>query len=180
MTRNNARELAIHLIFAMGFGGTSAEELLQQSLTKETFAALGAEEPLYKEFPNESQHRYIVKLVTGVAEHGAELDSYIEKYAIGWAFSRISRIAASIMRVGMYEILYLPDVPAGAAINEAVEIAKHYESPETAAFINGILGTFLREEMPPERAAEAETPVAEEQQPPENEAQPVATLQEGN
>ena len=83
-----------------------------------------------------------------MANHGAELDGYIEKYAIGWKFSRIDRVAAAIMRVAMYEILYMPDIPNAAAINEAVEIAKGYEDPNTVSFINGILGSFLREEVP--------------------------------
>ena len=60
-------------------------------------------------------------------------------------------MAAAIMRVAMYEILYMPDIPAAAAINEAVELSKHYEAPETASFINGILGAFVRGELPPER-----------------------------
>ena len=83
----------------------------------------------------------------GVDEHGAELDGYIEKYAKGWKFSRLDRVASAIMRVAMYEVLYMPDVPNAAAINEAVEIAKKYETPETVKFINGILGSFSRQEL---------------------------------
>ena len=152
MTRSHARELAVHLSFALSFSGQTADELLAFSLTRETFTRLADEEPLYAEFPNEKQRQYITQLVTGVADHGAELDSYIEKYAIGWSFSRISRAATAIMRVCMYEVLYMPEIPASAAINEAVEIAKHYEAPETASFVNGILGAFVRGELPPERA----------------------------
>lgn len=148
MTRTNAREIAVHFSFELGFSTISAEELLDLHFNKENFALLGEEEPLYAEFPNEKQQKYIRELVTGVAVHGAELDSYIEKYAIGWKFSRIDRIAAAIMRVAMYEILYMPDVPASAAINEAVEIAKSYEEPEVISFINGILGAFIRKEVP--------------------------------
>ncbi len=153
MTRSNAREIAVHLSFALGFADQTAEELLAQAMTRENFEQLKGEEPLYGEFPNEKQRAYITGLVQGVFDHGAELDGYIAKYAIGWAFSRISRMASAIMRVAMYEILYMPDIPAAAAINEAVEIAKHYDTPETAAFINGILGAFVRGELPPERAA---------------------------
>lgn len=153
MTRSNAREIAVHLAFALGFSNESADDLLKESLNRENFQQLSGEDPLYQEFPNEKQRQYIQDLVKGVYEHGAELDGYISKYAIGWSFSRISRMAAAVMRVAMYEILYLPEVPAGAAINEALEIAKRYESPETAAFINGILGAFVRGELPPERAA---------------------------
>ena len=83
----------------------------------------------------------------GVAEHGAELDGYIARYAKGWNFARIPLVASAIMRVAMYEILYMPDIPAAASINEAVEIAKKYETPETVKFINGILGSFLRQEV---------------------------------
>ena len=86
------------------------------------------------------------RLDDGVAEHAAELDADIEKYAKGWRFERISLVASAIMRVAMYEILYMPDIPHGASINEAVEIAKKYETPETVKFINGILGTFVRQE----------------------------------
>ena len=59
----------------------------------------------------------------------------------------ISLVASAIMRVAMYEMLYMADIPAGVAINEAVEIAKHYESPEVVKFINGILGSFARGEL---------------------------------
>ena len=85
--------------------------------------------------------------MSGVAEHAAELDADIEKYAKGWRFERISLVASAIMRVAMYEMLYMADIPAGVAINEAVEIAKHYESPEVVKFINGILGSFARGEL---------------------------------
>lgn len=148
MTRTNAREIAVHFSFELGFSTVSAQELLETYFNKETFALLGEEEPIYAEFPNEKQQKYITELVTGVANHGAELDGYIEKYAIGWKFSRIDRVAAAIMRVAMYEILYMPDIPNASAINEAVEIAKGYEDANTVSFINGILGSFLRQEVP--------------------------------
>lgn len=146
MTRTNAREIAVHFSFELGFSTATAQQLLDACFTPESFALLGAEEPLYAEFPDEKQQAYIRQLVTGVALHGAELDGYIEKYAIGWRFSRIDRVAAAIMRVAMYEILYMPDIPDAAAINEAVEIAKSYEGDEVVAFINGILGAFQRQE----------------------------------
>ena len=147
MTRTNAREIAIHFTFELSFSNLSADELLETFFTREYFALLGEEEPLYAEYPNERQREYIRSLVRGVFQHGAELDGYIEKYAVGWKFSRIDRVAAAIMRVTMYEILYMPDVPNAAAINDAVEIAKGYEGEETVKFINGILGSFVRQEF---------------------------------
>lgn len=85
-------------------------------------------------------------MVRGVAEHGPELDQYIAQYSKNWNFARIPLTAAAIMRVAMYEILYMPEIPAAAAINDAVEIAKKYE--KVVSFINGILGAFVRAEFP--------------------------------
>lgn len=158
MTRSSAREIAVHLTFALSFDDQEVEELLDFALTRDNFQQLSDEIPLYGEFPNEKQRTYIAALVRGVYDHGAELDGYISKYAIGWSFSRISRMAATVMRVAMYEILYMPFVPTGAAINEAVEICKHYEAPETASFVNGILGTFARGELPPDHMRQPTAP----------------------
>ena len=150
MTRTAAREIAVHFSFELCFTGQSPDELLEEALTRKTFASIGEEEPLYAEFPNEIQRAYISALVKGVYDHMPELDEYISKYAIGWKFSRLNRVASSIMRVAMYEILYMQDIPNAAAINEAVELTKHYEEPEVASFVNGILGSFVRGETIPD------------------------------
>ena len=147
MTRNAAREVAIHLSYELSFTYKTVDELLDERLTADTFATLAEEDAIYAEAPNAKQAEYIRRLVKGVEEHAAELDGYIAKYAKGWIFARIPLVASAIMRVAMYEILYMPDIPNGAAINEAVEIAKKYETPETVKFINGILGSFVRQEI---------------------------------
>ena len=147
MTRSNAREIAVQLIFSLGFGNLSAQEVLDSQLTTERFAELAEENALYAQFPNEKQQQYIRDLVQGVFSHGPELDDYISRYAVGWSFARIPRMAAAIMRTAMYEVLYVPDVPNAAAINEAVEIAKRYETQEVVSFDNGILGSFVRAEF---------------------------------
>ena len=147
MLRNTAREIAIHLSYELSFNNTPIDTLLDQRLTAETFSALAEEDPVYAQAPNAKQAAYIRRLVKGVDDHAAELDSYISKYAKGWNFDRIPLVASAIMRVAMYEVLYMPDIPNSAAINEAVEIAKKYETPETVKFINGILGSFARQEV---------------------------------
>ncbi len=147
MVRNTAREIAIHLSYELSFTDKPVEALLDQRLTAEAFAGLAEEDAVYQEAPNAKQADYIRRLVRGVEEHGAELDGYIAKYAKGWSFSRIPLVASAVMRVAMYEVMYMPDVPNAAAINEAVEIAKKYETPETVKFINGILGSFSRQEL---------------------------------
>ena len=153
ITRTVAREIAVHYAFELGFSNLTAQELLEQELTQERFGEIAEIDPLYAEFPDEKQCAYIRKLVEGVGEHGYELDEYISKYAIGWKFQRIPRIAAAIMRVAMYEVLYMPEVPASAAINEAVELAKKYGGDEDASFINGVLGGIAREDAPQELPA---------------------------
>lgn len=147
MVRNTAREIAIHLSYELSFTDRSIDTLLDERLTVEYFATLSGEDVIYQEAPGPKQAEYIRRLVRGVAEHGAELDGYIAKYAKGWKFDRIPLVASAIMRVGMYEILYMQDIPNGVSINEAVEIAKKYETPETVKFINGILGSFVRQEI---------------------------------
>ncbi len=147
MVRSTAREIAIHLSYELAFTSLTVEELLERRLDPACFAALAEECDIYQEMPGEKQSQYIRRLVRGVAEHGAELDGYIEKYAVGWAFARIPLVASAIMRVAMFEIMYMDDIPNAAAINEAVELAKKYESDEVVRFINGILGTFLRQEV---------------------------------
>lgn len=147
MTRNTAREIATHLAYELSFTDLPIGNFLDQQLSQESFAARAEECGLYDDSPNEKQERYIRRLVSGVAEHAAELDTYIERYAKGWRFERISLVASAIMRVAMYELLYMPDIPHNVAISEAVQIAKGYESPEVVRFINGILGSFLREEI---------------------------------
>ena len=147
MVRNVAREIAVHLSYELSFTDKAIDALLDERLTAETFETLAGEDVIYTEAPNAKQADYIRRLVKGVEEHSAELDGYIEKYAKGWKFARIPLVASAIMRVAMYEILYMQDIPNGAAINEAVEIAKKYETPETVKFINGILGSFVRQEF---------------------------------
>ena len=147
MVRNVAREIAIHLSYELSFTDRPIDELLDERLTAEVFSTLAEEDPIYNEAPNAKQAEYIRRLVKGVNEHAAELDGYIAKYAKGWSFARIPLVASAIMRVAMFEILYMPEIPNGAAINEAVEIAKKYETPETVKFMNGILGSFVRQEV---------------------------------
>lgn len=167
MIRNVAREIAMHLSFELSFTDLTADELLEQRLSSPHFEALAPEYEVYGELPGPSQKAYICKLVRGIATHGYELDQYIEKYAKGWRFERIPLVAGAIMRLAMYEILYMPEIPNGAAINEAVEIAKKYENPDVVRFINGILGSFVRSETtdaPPARSLPSDAPDQEAQE----------------
>ena len=147
MVRSTAREIAVHLSYELSFTDLTVDELLQRHLSPENFASLAEEDEVYREAPNAKQRDYICRLVRGVDQHAGELDTDIDRYAKGWKFSRMPLVATAIMRVAMYEILYMPDIPNGAAINEAVELARKYEGDEVAKFVNGILGAFVRAEV---------------------------------
>ena len=164
MIRNVAREIAMHLSYELSFTDLSAEELLNDRLNANRFDQLAPEYEVYGKLPGPSQQAYIRKVVKGIAEHSYELDQYIEKYAVGWKFDRIPLVASAIMRLAMYEILYMPEIPNGAAINEAVEIAKKYESSDVVRFINGILGSFVRKEAGDVPAVQPETAPVDESQ----------------
>ena len=141
MTRTNARQLALQLSFAVNAGSDVGPESF---FDEDYFRALPAEDALFTEIPGEKERAYINDLVTGVRDHCEELDALIEQFSHGWKLTRISRTALAVLRVALYEILYMPDIPAAASINEAVELAKGYDEPETVRFINGILGSFMR------------------------------------
>ena len=146
MTRTTAREIAMHLSFATVMNRTEIRQMLDDFFEPAYFATLQSEDEAYAEYPDEKQLRYIRQVAEGVSVHAAELDGYIAKYARNWEFSRISRVAAAIMRTAMYEILYLPEVPYKVAANEAVELAKTYEGRDIAGFLNGILAAFIENE----------------------------------
>lgn len=144
MTRANARELAVHLIYAREFTGDEPEIVISTRLQKDYYALLAEENQVYTDRPSGSQRSYIDAVVSGVANRSDELNALIGQFSIGWDISRISRLARAIMQLALFEIQYVEDVPTGVAINEAVRIAKLYDGEEAAAFINGILGSYVR------------------------------------
>lgn len=144
MSRKKAREIALHLVFEMGFREFEADEVLTDRLDEAIMNSIGGEIALYAGKLSEQQSAYIVSVVKGVAEHLQELDALIAQHAHGWSMNRISRMTMAVLRLALYEMKYVDDVPTGAAINEAVELAKTYETEETGAFVNGILGSVSR------------------------------------
>ena len=115
-------------------------------MNSEAFEALEDEYDLYNKLPDEKQEPYVAAATRGVMAHLPELDAYIEKYAVGWNVARISRITKCILRLAMYETLYM-QIPVGASVNEALELAKQYDSEQAAAFVNGVIGSFVKNEI---------------------------------
>lgn len=146
MTRTAARELAIQLGFSVAAAQGAPQEALDEFFAPEHYATMAPEGALYEHKPG-GQMDYIRQSVLGVSEKREELDGLIAKYAKGWRTERIDRAAAAILRQAMYELLYMPDIPASSSIDEAVELAKGYEDADVVAFINGVLGGFYRAEL---------------------------------
>ena len=156
MTRGNARELAVHMIYGRIFTGEEPEQVVSTRLDKEYYEQLREENEVYSDRPSRAQLRYIDTVVAGVANREEELNAQISKFSIGWDITRISKLARCILQLSMFEVLYVEDVPSGVAIAEAVRIAKKYDGDDTGSFVNGILGSFVRG-----LAAPASEPAAE-------------------
>ncbi len=103
----------------------------------------------------ENDREYIKGIVYGVYEKIPVLDSIIEKKATGWKINRLSKIDLSVLRIGIYEILYRDDIPFSVSVNEAVELAKKYSNEDAGAFVNGLLAKVSKNDIP------QETPVSE-------------------
>ena len=146
MTRKTAREIAIQLGFAAAATGEQPSELMERFFEREHYDSLAKEDELYAQYPDDRQMDYITSLVTLIDEHRDEIDEQIRRYAKGWKLERISKTALAVLRCALCEILYMDDIPNAAAINEAVELAKGYDEPDTVSFVNGVLGGYMRGE----------------------------------
>lgn len=165
MKRTAAREIAIQLGFAVVSADLDPQAAVEAFFEPEHYESMKAEGDLYAEKPSKKDLAYITESVAGVAAHQEELDRLIGLYARGWRTERISRSAAAVLRQAMFEILYMPDVPDAAAMDEAVELIKGYEDGDVVAFVNGVLGGFYRAEILHEEptAAEAAAEIAAEE-----------------
>ena len=132
MNRTLAREVAMKILFARSLGGEDTwEEVLEQSQARDELS--------------DEDKTFLENEVFGVERHREGLDGLIDGYAKGWNLNRLAKVDLTLLRMGLFELLYLPEVPVGAAINEAVELSKRYGEDKSYSFINGILGTAARE-----------------------------------
>lgn len=130
MDRTGARTAAMKLLYEWEMGGDGGEDTRVGMLEIK---------------PGESETDYMERLVDGVRDNVSAIDALIAKYAVGWKIERITRVDLSIMRVAIYEIRYGGITPA-VAVNEALELARAYSTPEAVSFVNGVLGSMLRSE----------------------------------
>ena len=92
-----------------------------------------------KDMPNGYSLPFADTLINGILENITPIDEIIKKYTANWNFSRITVVDRNILRMSIFEILFYKDVPFVVSINEAVDIAKKYSTPDSGKFVNGIL-----------------------------------------
>lgn len=162
MKRKEARELCMQLVYEM--------------IIKNEFGLAGYQ--LYQEEnPEENpQNSYIRQVLSSVTEHHDDMDQLIHSYAIGWEMDRIARVDMAILRVALAEMQHIDDIPNFVSVNEAIEMAKKFSTENSSSFVNGILGTYLKdrgedrlhmEKISMQKTAASEKPVPEEAMPKE-------------
>ncbi len=130
MTRKEERELAFTLIF---------EKIFNNDLTIEEIINNAIE----SRFIENNTFAFSIAQLT--YENCEEIDKIINDISVGWRVERLPKVSLAILRLALCEILFVPSIPNGVSINEAVELAKKFASQEDASFINGILGKYIRE-----------------------------------
>ncbi len=124
--RRLSREISLKVLFQIDLVNTSIEETLKYTLENNKYS--------------DDVKEFTLILVKGVMNHLSEVDKTINNYTNNWSLERITNIDRSILRIAIYEILYLVNIPKSVSINEAVELAKKYGTKSSFSFVNGVLG----------------------------------------
>ena len=145
MSRTTARAAAMQMIFEKISGGQGGEDTLKMVYDELREDGLPGVSVIGRKEPDEEDREYITAALEGVMAHREEIDEMIEKTAKGWSIDRMSLVDLTILRLAVWEILYADDVPGSVSIAEAMELTERFSDPEDKSFVNGILGTVLRE-----------------------------------
>lgn len=130
MTRTEEREQAFVLIFEKEFNmDTSMDDIISYATEADVF----------------SESAFASSLAKAVFENIDAVDAIIDKYSIGWKKSRLPKTTLAILRLAICEMMFVDSIPESVSINEAVELAKKYATTEDASFVNGILGSYSRD-----------------------------------
>ena len=127
--RSKARKRALDVLFAADLRGESALEALEAAIAD-------GEGPT---------NDYTETLVRGVVAEQRHIDALLTEHAQGWALDRMPGVDRNVLRLGVYEMLYVDDVPDAVAVSEAVALARDLSTDESPAFVNGVLGAVLRQ-----------------------------------
>ena len=126
--RSRARKRALDLLYAAEMRGEDAVRFLDQAIE----AGEGPSNP------------YVQVLVRGVVEHRTRIDELLTEYSQGWALNRMPAVDRSVLRMGVFELLWADDVPDAVAVDEAVTLVRDLSTDDSPGFVNGVLGAMLR------------------------------------
>ena len=130
MTRTKEREQAFIMLFEKAFNtDVEVDELFSYAYETGSF----------------EKSEFCEALVKTALENIDSIDEIINKYSVGWKVNRLPKVSLSVLRLALCEIIYVDSIPESVTVNEAVELTKKYADKQDASFINGILGTYLRE-----------------------------------
>ncbi len=133
--RSLARECALKILYQLDISQDSTpERVIEEYFSTYPFP------PEVKEFTQQ--------IVIGVAEFREKIDRVISKYAFNWELKRMAYVDRNILRIGIYELLYMEQIPSKVSINEAIELAKRYGDTDSPKFVNGILDSVAKKETP--------------------------------
>lgn len=131
MSRRLARQVAFQTLFQIDLGKNEVDEALAYRLSEVDLA--------------EEDFNYVKRAVQGVCTQTSALDKQINAVSKGWEVHRLGSIDRSILRLAIYEIVFMDDIPVRVSVNEAVELAKEFGDEDSPRFINGVLGTVVRD-----------------------------------
>ena len=131
MSRRLARQVAFQTLFQIDLANSDVETALEQRLDD---AALDVD-----------NQEYVKEVVRGVMQNLPALDAQISAVSKGWQVHRLGFVDRNILRLAIYEIVFMDEIPVRVAVNEAVELAKEFGDEESPKFINGLLGTVVRD-----------------------------------
>lgn len=131
--RTKARKRALDLLYGADLRSGSIADAIAAE------AVRAASEP-----SRAASWEYARTIAAGVEEHQAEIDELIETYAQGWTINRMPALDRAIVRIGIWELAFNPEVPDGVAISEAVDAARTYSTEDSAGFVNGLLGRIAQ------------------------------------
>ncbi len=127
INRRKAREYAFILLFEYKFQPEEINTIL---------------EDFFSEYKTGEQEEYIRSVVEGVINNLDEIDELISSYSKKWSVDRISIVCMALMRLAVYEMCFIEDIPLNVSVNEAVNLTKLYDGEESVSFVNGILGNI--------------------------------------
>ena len=136
LTRREIREKALQSLFQLSANEDLGPETAMQQ-------ALISADDLADEVEMVSVPEYLNLLVNGVIENQTTIDAEVKKYLENWSMERLAKTDVVIMRIAIFEMLYVPDVPAKVALNEALEITKLYSDEKSRKFVNGVLANIV-------------------------------------